>query len=248
MIDVHCHLEQKDFDKDRQQVIDLCRKELKALVTCCAHPRDFELTMKMVSDNKGFVFASAGIHPEYVKEISQPEKESFFDAIRKNKNNLVAIGETGLDYNWIKETEWREKQKQMFIEFINLAKELDLPLIIHSRDAMAETLEILEEQKAERALLHLFGDKNQLRRVIDNGWFISIGPLIKQSKLHKKIVRDCPIEQIMLETDSPWFGFGKRADPTCIKLVCEKIAEVKKIGFEEAWQKCGNNAKKFFIL
>lgn len=248
MIDVHCHLEQKDFDSDRQQVIEKCKSELKAIVTCCARPDDFEKTMKMVSENPGFVFAAAGIHPEYVKEISEDERQKFIEKIRSKKSQVVAIGETGLDYHWISEPDWREKQKKMFIEFINLAKELELPLIIHSRDAMSETLDILEEYKAEKVLMHLFGDRSQLERVIGNGWSISIGPLIKQSKTHKKLARDCPIENIMLETDSPWFGFGKRCEPTSIKLVAEKIAETKKLDFETVWQTCGDNARKFFSV
>ena len=103
MIDVHCHLEQKDYDKDRDDVIESCKKELKAIITSCVHPRDFELTMKLVKNYKNFVFASCGIRPEYVKEVSVKEKDDFLDLIVKNKEKIVAIGETGLDYWYIKE-------------------------------------------------------------------------------------------------------------------------------------------------
>ena len=246
MIDVHCHLEQKDFDADRKETIKKCRNELKAVVTCCAHPRDFDQTMKMVRENPGFVYASVGIHPEYVKEIPKAEQESFMEKIRKNREHIIAIGETGLDYHWIKEDEWRNRQKGLFMEMIELSKDMDLPVVVHSRDAMADTVKILETCDAGRVLLHLFGAKDFMPVVIENKWNISIGPLIKQSKVHRKIARDMPIERIMLETDSPWFGFGSRSDPTHIKFAAEKIAEAKHMEFETVWNKCGDNAKKFF--
>lgn len=248
MIDVHCHLEQKDFDSDRKETIEKCKKEIKALITCCAHPRDFEVTIKMVSGNPGFVYASAGIHPSYVKEFDEKDVSAFIDKIRKSRKHFVAIGETGLDFHWIKEKEWQEKQKGLFIEMIELSKELDLPLVIHTRDAMEQTVKILENSDAKSVLFHLYGSRDFIPVVMENGWNISIGPLIKQSKLHKKIARDMPLENIMLETDSPWFGFGSRSDPTHIRIAAEKIAEAKKIDFETVWKQCGKNAEKFFSL
>jgi TatD DNase family protein len=252
MIDVHCHLEQKDYEKDRDEVIEKCRKELKAIITCCAHPEDFDLTLHMVEKYKNFVFASVDIHPQYVKEISEKEKDEFFDLIKKNKEKFVAIGETGLDYNWTKEEEWRRKQKEWFVESIALAKELKLPLVIHSWDADEEAIEILEKEDAKEVLMHMFESNDLTKRVVDNGWFISTNAIILKSKKRKKVVRDTPIEQLLLETDAPWLApdnFGsKRNDPTAIKTVAEKIAEIKKTSFDEIWSKCGKNAVEFFDL
>jgi TatD DNase family protein len=249
MIDVHCHLEQKDYNKDREQVIDACRKELKAVITSCAHPSDFELTMRMVENHPGFVFASCGIHPEYVKEISEE------DLVIKNKEKIVAIGETGLDYWYIKEKDWQQKQKELFIELIGLAKELGKPLIIHSREVFDETLDILENQDAERVMFHMWGANQLLQRILDNGWFVSMNTIVLKSKKHKKIARDIPLNILMLETDSPWLapkrlldGLEVRNDPRSIKTVAEKVSEIKKLPFEEIWQKCGENAVKFFDL
>jgi TatD DNase family protein len=255
MIDVHCHLEQKDYDNDREEVIEKCRKELKAVITSCAHPRDFELTMRLVENHKGFVFASCGIHPEYVKDISEMQKDDFLDLIVKNKEKIVAIGETGLDYWYIKEKEWQERQKELFIELINLAKELDKPLVIHSREVFEETLDVLENNDAEKVNFHMWGANQLLKRILDNGWYVSMNTIILRSKKHKKIARDIPLERLMLETDSPWLGPKKlmegtdeRNDPTSIKIVAEKIAEIKKADFEEVWKKCGENAIDFFKL
>jgi TatD DNase family protein len=251
MIDVHCHLEQPDFQDDRDKVIEKCKKELKAVITSCAHPRDFDLTIQITEKHKGFVFATVGIHPQYIREIDEIQKEDFFELIKKNKEKIVGIGEVGLDFNWEKETKWREKQKQLFLEFISLSKELELPLVIHSWDACEEVVKILEQEDAKQVLLHMFEDNKLVKEVINNGWFVSINAIALKSKKYKKVVRDMPLEQLMLETDAPWLapeGFGSRNDPTAVKIIAEKIAEIKKIGFEEVWNKCGENAVKFFNL
>ena len=252
MIDCHCHLEQEDYDSDRQDVIKKCREKLKALVTCCAKPKDWSLTKEIVLKNKGFVYAIAGIHPEFIKEISEKEINDFISAIKTElKKRLVkGIGEIGLDYHWIKEEEWREKQRKLFIKMINLAKELNLPLIIHSRDAVGECIEILEKSgmKGKKVLMHLMTEREFLQRITENGWMISIGPGILRSKAARKTARDCPVSNLMLETDSPWFGQGERGTPLNVIKAAEKIAEIKKISVEEVEKKTDENAINFFNL
>jgi TatD DNase family protein len=255
MIDVHCHLEQKDYDKDREDIIEKCKKELKAVITCCAHPKDFELTMRLAEKYKNFVFASCGIHPEYVKEVSEKQKDDFLNLIVKNKEKIVAIGETGLDYWYTKEKEWQDKQKELFVELINLAKELDKPLVIHSREVFDETLEVLEDNDTKKVNFHMWGANQLLQRILDNGWYVSMNTIVLRSKKHRKIARDIPLERLMLETDSPWLaperlmeGKEVRNDPRAIKTVAEKVAEIKKLSFDEIWTECGKNAVNFFNL
>ncbi|MEM5778626.1 MAG: TatD family hydrolase [Candidatus Aenigmatarchaeota archaeon] len=255
MIDCHCHLESHDYDKDRDEVIEKCKKELKAIITSCAHPRDFNLTLELTEKYKNFVFASYGIHPEYVKEVSEKEVDEFLDLLTKNKDKVVAIGETGLDFWWIREENWQKKQEELFIRLIELSKELKKPLIIHSREAYERTVRILEQEDAKEVNMHMFGDHHLTKRVVGNNWFISINTIILRSKSHKKIARDCPLEKLMLETDAPWLspkkfleGLEERNEPTSIKLVAEKIAEIKKTSFNDVWKICGENAIKFFKL
>jgi TatD DNase family protein len=255
MIDVHCHLEQPEFSKDRDEVIEKCRKELKAVITSCAHPRDFDLTLKLTEKYKNFVFASYGIHPEYIKEISEKEIDDFLEKVKRIKDKTTAIGETGLDFYWVKEAEWQEKQKELFIRLISIAKELKKPLIIHCREAFEDTIRILEKEDAKDVDMHMFGDNHFVKRVADNGWFISVNTIILRSKSYRKVVRDCSLDRLMLETDAPWLSpqqltnnVKSRNDPISIRIVAEKIAELKKTTFEEVWQKCGKNAVKFFRL
>jgi TatD DNase family protein len=248
MIDVHCHLEQKDYEKDRDELIEKCKKELKAVITCCCHPDDFGLTMEMVKKYKNFLFATVSIHPEYIKEVNEEIVENFFKKIEENKEKIVGIGETGLDFI-TKEPEWREKQKELFVKFIDLAKNLNLPLVIHARKAFKEAIEVLEKSGARNVLMHFFTQKDLLPKIIENGWSISVNTTLLSSKNIKKIVRDLKIEKIMTETDSPWLGpNGQRNDPRSIKLVVEEISRIKKMKIEEIDKITTQNAIEFFKL
>jgi len=259
MIDSHCHLEQKDFDNDLDQVIEKCKKELKAIVTSCAHPKDFKKTLEIVEKYKGFVFCTVGIHPEYIKEFSEKEINLFIEEIKKNKDKIIGIGEVGLDYNWIKEDKLRERQKTLFTKMIRLAKQLDKPLVIHSREALNETLEILEKEKAERVLLHMWGGHQLMNKVFALGYNISMNSIIMRSKSYRKVVKKQPLEKLMLETDAPWLAIKKtetgyeldpksRNTPLTIKLTAQKIAELKDLDFNDIWTQCTHNAISFFRL
>ncbi len=249
MIDVHCHLEQPDYQKDRDAVIQECRKRLKAVITSCASPRDFELAMDLTRKYPNFVFATSSIHPEYVKDFHEKEIQEFVQKISDNRENLVAVGETGLDYFWTKENEWREKQKSMFRAFISLSKELGKPLVIHARDASEDAVEILEQESAENVLLHMFGEHRLLKRVVDNGWFISLNNIVLRSKKHRKIARDIPLERMMTETDAPWLSpEGGRNTPLSVGSVIRKVAEIRKTTPEEIDSATTENAVRFFSL
>src|SRR3989338_10348283 len=131
MIDVHCHLEQKEYDLDRDQVIEACKKAgIKAVITSSAHPRDLELTLSLAEKYKGFVYACFGLHPEFIKDnlfakkVDQKGLDEYLEKLKENKKKIVAIGEIGLDFFWIKEKSWREKQEEQFVQLINFSKEI----------------------------------------------------------------------------------------------------------------------------
>jgi len=258
MIDTHCHLEQPDYHNDRDVVIERCKKKLHAVITSCAHPKDFDLTMALVKRYPGFVFATASVHPKYVKDIDSVDLEKYLKLIHSHRNSLVAIGETGLDFNWITESEERERQKQLFITLMTVAQKFQLPLVIHSRDATEEVVNILTEMNAKSVQMHMFTSRPLLKQVIDKGWMISVNTLLLRSKNVKKIVRDCPLEQLMLETDSPWLGIGNdgnikpkdmvRNEPTAVNRVAEEIAGIKKIDLEDVDEQTTTNVRTFFSI
>ncbi|KON30661.1 hypothetical protein AC480_00555 [miscellaneous Crenarchaeota group archaeon SMTZ1-55] len=239
MIDTHCHLDQPDYASDRDAVIAACKSRLQAVVTCCANPEHFDLTMQLAREHRGFL-------------------KAYLKAILSHQQDLVAIGETGLDFNWITDADGQERQKHLFIEFIALADHLHLPVVVHSRNATAETLNVLEDQNAKAVQMHMFTTPALLNRVLENGWLISVNTLLLRSKTVKRIVRDCPLERMMLETDAPWLGLGQdgsikpkhvvRNEPTAVHLVAKKIAEIKKLNVLEVDQQTTETAKRFFNL
>ena len=251
MIDAHCHLEQTPYDVDRDDVIKKCKKEgLRGVVFSCAHPQDFKKSLEIAKTYPSYAFMNAGLHPEFIKDITVQVKKEFFENVKANSKMIYAIGETGLDFNWTKEPEWRERQKALFVEMIRFANEIGKPLVIHARDAYVETIEILENEGEKHVLMHMFGDKSLTQRVIGNGWYISTNAIVLKSKNHRKIVKDTPSDRLLLETDAPWLhpdGHG-RNDPTSIKIIAEKIAELTGRPFDDVWQQCGENAVKFFEL
>lgn len=247
MIDIHAHLEQPSFS-DREEVIKNCKEKLKAVVTSCAHPKDLDLTLELVKKYRNFVFCTTGIHPEYIKDIKG--KDDFLERVKRNRSKISGIGEIGLDYFWVKESKWQEKQRELFRDMLDFAKEIEKPVVIHSRDAFRDSLDILEEKSPEKVDLHMFGKHKYLDRIMKNNWSVSFNAIVLKSKEHKKLARDLPLENIMLETDAPWIAPdpSQRNDPITIIKVAEKIAKIKKIDFDEVWNKCGMNAIKFFDL
>lgn len=260
MIDTHCHLEQKAYDADRDAVIAECKRKLTAVVTCAAKPSDYAATFAMAGMHKGFVFAVAGIHPEYVEDFSDAEVEAAMSEIEKHGRDIVGVGETGLDYSYIKSAAGRERQKQLFAKLVRLAKKLGLPVIVHIRngedketaDAFADAFEILEREDAKRVQLHMFGARKLLERALANGWFVSCNAIIIRSKSYSKVVRDTPLDRLMLETDAPWLhpsgDAAQRNDPTSVLAVAERVAEIKGVTPKEVDEATTRNALEFYRI
>ena len=251
MIDSHCHLE---LMKNADDVIARCKDAgMKAGVSPSTHPKDFPKGLELSRKHKGFMFMGAGVHPEYVKDLAQSDIDKAFAWIREHEKDIVGVGEQGLDYFWIKEPYWQEKQKELFAKSIEFAKELDKVLIVHTRDAHADAMQILEKHNAERVQLHMWGENRFASAIKDRGWLVSVGPVSARSKSHKRVIRDIPMENLMLETDSPWFG-GKDesgrllGEPTNIKIPAAEIAEIKGMDITEVGRACAKNAAKLFRL
>jgi TatD DNase family protein len=260
MIDTHCHLEQPPYDKDREDVIALCRRQMSAVVTTAPDPQHYGITFEMATRHPGFVFAVAGIHPEYVGRFGEQDVQRAISVIVGNRHRLVGIGETGLDYAFVKGQLEREKQKELFVRFIRLAKELELPIVVHLRngddrddvDVFDDAFEILRTEGAKRVQLHMFGSRKLVEEAVGQGWYISTNAIVLHSKTYGKVARDTPLERLMLETDAPWLhpslDKDRRNDPTHVREVAEKIAEIKKVQVEDVISQTSKNAVGFFDL
>ncbi|XP_037342845.2 tatD DNase domain containing 3-like isoform X2 [Pungitius pungitius] len=256
-IDCHCHMSAGDFDKDIDEVVENSKKAgLLALVAVAEHSGEFEKIIELSKRFPGFVFPCLGVHP--VQEISPEQQrgaslrdlDAALPIIEKYKDPLVAIGEVGLDFTprYVKDESDKESQRQVLIRQAQIAKELDLPLNVHSRSAGRPTIHLLREQGVQKALLHAFDGKPSVAMEgVKAGYFFSIPPSIIRSG-QQKLVKQLPLENICLETDSPALGPEKqvRNEPKNICVSAEYISKIKGVSLEEVMEVTTQNALRLF--
>ncbi|MEM0473105.1 MAG: TatD family hydrolase [Candidatus Aenigmatarchaeota archaeon] len=250
MIDTHCHLTYKGLDEIKDQVISEARKDMFGIVTC-GLPEDADKALQLSAKYPDFVHVTLGLHPTDVLGMNDEQIESFKQFITKNKSKIIAIGEIGLDYHWIKDEKDIKKTKMVFVDLIYLAKQLNLPIILHSRKAEEDVLKIIVENDVRNATFHSYtGNITLARQIIEEGYYISINTNIMNSKNSKKIAKSLPLEMLLTETDAPFLSPfpGKPNVPQNVKLVVEAIAKLRGEGFDEVNQTLLENCKTFFNI
>ena len=247
LIDSHCHLDAKWFKNDIPEVIQNAKQhKIEAIVTSSISPTIPKIK-NIVNRYPNYVFWALGLHPPGVE--SQSVKATI-KLIEKHQAEIVAIGEVGLDYHWVKEENRRKEQQEAFKTFIDLAKKLEKPIVIHARDAQTRTIEILEENNAENVLMHCFsGTEAEAKRVLRNKWLISVPTSVVKRKVHQTMARTVPLDQMLLETDAPYLAPTRgRNEPANIQISARKIAEIKNTTFENVANKTTRNARTFYRL
>lgn len=242
-IDVHCHL---DLCKDIEEIVGRARKA--GIGAIIANGIDFETNRKILELSRRFniVKVALGIYPIDALKMSDKGIKEEIDFIRKNKENIVAIGEVGLDF---KESDERKKQKETFLKFINLAKELNKPIIVHSRRAEDDCVEILEIAMMKKVIMHCFSGKLKLvKRIAENAWFLSVPGIVNYSAQFQQIVRETPIENLLCETDSPFLHplREQNNEPANVVYPYKKIAEIKNLVLKDTERKIEDNYKRLF--
>jgi TatD DNase family protein len=249
MFDVHCHLNDSQFDPDLSRVIERAKAAgVRGIIDSALNAQDFEKSLGISKENPGFVFTAAGLHPE---NVNPEEFERVSGLIREHSNRLVALGEVGLDYWWVKEDADRETQRGHFLRFIELSKEFNKPLIIHSRSAGKYAVNMLLEAGAERVLMHAFDGKvGHALRGAEAGFYFSIPPSVVRSEQKVKLARGLPLDRILLETDAPVLGpnKGDRNEPANLPLVARAIAEIKRIPVPDVILATRENTFRLFDL
>lgn len=256
-IDCHCHLAAPEFEEDLEFVIQEAKDAgVKGIVVVPEFYSEFRRTLEICARYSSFLHPCLGIHP--VQKTDEAERsarpDDMVDAgpfIKENHEKLVAIGEVGLDFTpfYTKEENSKEGQRQVLKTQINLAKRYDLPLNVHSRSAGRPTIKELKENGAEKVLLHAYsGNAKSAMDGVRAGYFFSIPPCVVRSEQKQKLVEILPIENILLETDSPALGPEKqvRNVPRNIVVSCDFIARAKGLSSEEVQRITSENAFKLF--
>ena len=256
LFDSHCHLNDEKYNEDRKELIENLRKQgVKRLVTAGYSIESSKEAIKL-SKEYDFIYATIGISPNDVpKTLEDLDKDlNSIKDLYKEGEKIVAVGEIGLDYYW--NTENKEIQKEAFKRQIELANNLNLPIQIHTREAIADTLEILKNNKVnKKGIFHCCPFNRELvKEGLKLGFYISFaGPTtFKNSKNAVEIIKMVPDDKMLVETDSPYLSpepfRGKRNDPSRVQYIIKKIAEVKEKSFEEIEKMVYENANTIFNL
>lgn len=258
LFDTHSHYNDEKFDEDRVQIIKDTYESGVTKFVCAGYNIESSKKAIEMSQKYEFIYSICGISPNDIPQSEQnlwKDIEKITQIVRENKTNkLVAIGEIGLDYYWNKEN--KELQKEAFIKQIDLANEMNLPIVIHSRDASIDTIEIIRKHIVRKSGIFHCCQFNQemIRQALELGYYISFaGPVtFKNSKNASDIVRMVPLDRILIETDSPYLApepnRGKRNDSRNVKYIAQKIADFKEMSIEEIAKITYENAKKIFNI
>lgn len=250
LFDSHAHLDDAKFNEDFEEVIEkITSSAIKAVVDVGA---DLESSKKAVeiAEKYPFIYATVGIHP-----CDADTTDSVFDEIKAlaTHKKVVAIGESGLDYYW--DSVPRDVQKKSFIKHIELANELNLPLIVHNRDAHQDTFDILKEFRPQNAIIHCFSASAEMaKEFVKLGYYISFSGSVtfKNAKNLVEAVKVVPLDKLLIETDSPYLSpepfRGKRNDPTKVEFTALKIAEILGLSYEKVCEITYENAKSIYNL
>jgi len=252
-IDSHAHLDDERFDEDREELINSLQENgIEAVLNPGADLKTSRAGVAL-ADKYPFIYAAVGCHPHDSKFMDD-DTMNIFRELAKNKK-VLGIGEIGLDYYY--DNSDRETQKIWFREQIRLAKELDLPYIVHDRDAHEDIIRIMKEEyhSGTRGVLHCYsGSVEMAREFMKLGFYISLGGPVtfKKAKTPKMVAKEVPLERLLIETDSPYLApepfRGKRNEPKLVKCVAEEIAGIREVTVSEIAEKTKENFKRLFNL
>jgi TatD DNase family protein len=248
-VDTHCHLDGERFDSDREEVLKRAKENLEFIVNIGYDLESSKRSLALAKENE-FVYATVGVHPTDVEGYDEELEKELEKLAQEEK--VVAIGEIGLDYHWM--TTPKEHQKEIFRKQLELARRLKKPVVIHTREAMADTIEILKEYPEIVGVIHCYpGSVESAKELIDR-FYLGIGGTLtfKNAKKSVQVVEEIPLEKIVLETDSPYLApapyRGERNEPIYVQKVAKKIAEIKGISEEEVIKITTENAKKLYRI
>jgi len=255
IIDSHCHL---DYSRLFNQLDDVIKRatdnDIKYLLSICTTLESFE-KIKIIINKYKNIYGTFGIHPHETENYSEVNSAYIFKTI-KNDDKLIGVGETGLDYYYNHSD--KEVQKKSFIEHIKAASKLNIPIIVHSRNAEEDTFEILKSEMKNnnlKVLMHCFtGSKNFAKKLLDIDCFISVSGIItfKNSRELVDTVSFIPVDKLMVETDAPYLtpepNRGKLNEPAYIKYTVRKLSQIKNLSEQEIMERTSKNFIKVFNL
>ena len=253
IFDSHAHYDDKQFDEDREQVLTHLKDVGVERVVNISNGWDDMLRMLDMIGRYPFMYGTVGIHPCKVSDLNEERMGRLREFCHRDK--IVAVGEIGLDYYWMSDP--KEVQREWFIRQLHLAKEENLPVVIHSRDASQETFDIMKAEHAGTTggVIHCYsGSYEMAKEYVKLGYYLGIGGVVtfKNSKVLKKVAAEIPLESIVVETDCPYLApmphRGTRNSSAYLPLVIGEIANLRGISTEEVEQVTYENACRLYHI
>lgn len=251
LIDTHCHLDFPEFATDRDEVIKRARDNGIGYIVNIGSSIDGSKASLQLAKKYDLIYAAVGVHPHEADQVRNDTPAQLEQLARNDK--VVAIGEIGLDY--FKNYSKSENQRPLFISLLELSLKLDLPVVIHSRQAQEDTLKILKQVKPKKVVIHCFsGDEVFLKEALEADFFVSFTCNVTYLKAKdlRAVLKLVPLERLMLETDAPFLppeGLrGRRNEPALVKNLALEVAKIKEVEFEELARITTENAREFFNL
>ena len=255
IFETHGHYDDEQFDEDRERLIaEFLEKDIDKVMNVGADMQSSRNSVELAGKYPHF-YAAVGVHPSEVGDLTEDDMQALKQMTLENPK-VKAIGEIGLDYHFDDDPP-RDVQKKWFIRQLELAKELGMPIIIHSRDAASDTMEILKDMDGGRngGVIHCYSySREQAREYIKMGFHIGVGGVVtfKNSRRLQEVVEDIPLEKIVLETDSPYMApvpfRGTRNSALNIPYIAEKIAEIKGVPVQKVYDQTYANALKMYKM
>ncbi len=252
IIDTHAHYDDEQFDADREALLGMMQENgIGKIVNASAAISSWDSVIELTR-RYPFVYGMIGVHPDEVGGLDEEKLFRMEQLLKEEK--IVAVGEIGLDYYWDKEN--HDLQKEWFIRQLDLARKKEKPVIIHSREAAADTMEIMKEYASGlRGVIHCYSYSAEMaKEYVKMGYYIGIGGVVtfKNAKKLKQVVQEIPLESIVLETDCPYLApvpyRGKRNSSLYLPYVAERIAQIKQMTAQEVIDITNANARKLFGL
>ncbi|NPB00227.1 MAG: TatD family hydrolase [Crenarchaeota archaeon] len=251
LVDVHAHLARQEvFSKASELIKDALENNVKVIVVSIQNDIELRNGLELRKIYSTITYLSIG---QELSDFTIHTYNMFSKIIPRlvEERHVIAIGEVGLDYSKIRDNILRDIARAIFEKWVELSKKLDIPIIVHSHRAYNDVLTILEKYDVKKVVLHAYsGGTETAKRAVDRGYYFSIPPSIMHSKQKQKLVSVVPLENMLLESDTPELGpvFGQESKPSHVKIVAEKIAEIKKKSLEEVAYVTTRNFERLFNM
>ena len=253
MIDTHCHIDFEDFDEDREEVIKRAKDKLDNVIVSGYSNESNMAVLKLSKDYEGFIYPTFGFHPVSSQNSTENDLKIAHENIRNHLDEIVAIGEVGMDYFYVTDKAMRERQQEIFRSFLSLANELKVPIVMHVRDCEKKAVNIIDEyDDIPYFVFHCFGGSlKTAKRIMNRGdSYMSFSTMLCYSQRHQDLIEKIDLDYVLTETDSPYLAMTKeeRNEPVNVVNAVHKIAEIKDMDVSAVDEITTNNAHKIFKI